>query len=73
MTSRVATRTFETMRANLIARGLLTDDYRLTVAGHARVAQIKADLAASETSNDPDGPRVDWQIDFRRRGVPYHG
>ncbi len=71
MSARVASKPFEIMRAQLIAQGLLTADHRLTAAGNARVAQIKADLAASEASNDPDGPRVDWQIDFRRRGVPY--
>lgn len=71
MTNRVATKPFETMRADLIAQGLLTVDHRLTAAGHARAQQIQRELATVEASNDPDGPCVEWQIDFRRRGVPY--
>jgi len=71
VTNRVATKPFETMRADLIARGLLTADHRLTAAGKAHVALIILGLAAGEADNDPDGPCVEWQIDFRRRGVPY--
>ena len=61
------------MRVNLIARGLIDADNRLTAEGHAEARAIMRDLATKEAANDPDGPRVRWDFDFSRRGVPWNG
>ncbi|MBN9504956.1 MAG: hypothetical protein J0I69_02925 [Altererythrobacter sp.] len=56
---------FLAMRADLIARGLLTPEHRLTDAGHAHVDALIERLLDEEAPCDPTRPRVRWN---RRRG-----
>jgi hypothetical protein len=53
---------FLAMRAGLIERGLLSQDHRLTDAGHAYVDALLERLPEEEAPCDPDGPRVRWNM-----------
>lgn len=55
---------FLAMRADLIARGLLTPEHRLTEAGHVYVEALLELLPDEEVPCDPTKPRVRWN----RRG-----
>lgn len=55
---------FLAMRADLVDRGLLTGEFRLTPAGHAHVDALVAELATAEAPCAPDAPRVVWRIDL---------
>lgn len=62
----MADASFLAMRADLVERGLLDDEHRLTKAGHAYVDELIVRLPAEEAAFDPDGPRVFWNL--RKRG-----
>lgn len=51
---------FEAMRADLVARGLLTSDFALTEAGNAHALQLIQEFDAAEVDADFAGPRVRW-------------
>lgn len=59
---------FEAMRQRLIDRGLIDAGFRLTEAGNAHVDSMMVDLREVEADNDPQGSRVFWKVDFRRKG-----
>lgn len=48
------------MRADLVARGLLDAEFRLTEAGHAHVDALIGVLLVSQAPCEPDKPRVKW-------------
>jgi hypothetical protein len=58
---------FLAMRAELVERGLLNDEHRLTDAGHAYVDELFERLPGEEAAFDPEGPRVFWNLRKRRR------
>ena len=58
---------FESMRAGLVARGLLSPDFALTEAGHAYASGLIDGLALIEEQNNPGGRRVQWN--FKGRGL----
>jgi len=59
---------FLAMRADLVERGLLTEEHRLTTAGHAYVEELLDRLPTEEAPCDPEKPRVRWNFKRRRAG-----
>ena len=59
--------TFESMRAGLVARGLLSAEFALTEAGNAYAIGLIDGLALIEEQNNPGGRRVQWN--FKGRGL----
>lgn len=57
---------FEEMRANLVARGLLSPEFALTEAGEAFVDGLIEGLRRTEAESDSSGPRVRWNTGQRR-------
>jgi len=49
------------LRDDLVARGLLTPEGKLTPAGNAHVEEIKDQLLAQPATGDPRRPRVKWK------------
>jgi len=60
---------FLAMRAELVERGLLDDEHRLTRAGHAHVDSLIAELAEAEAPPFPLRHPVRWR--FNRKGWPH--
>jgi hypothetical protein len=58
---------FLEMRAGLVRRGLLTEDFSLTDAGCAHVDELIGELRQTAAPCDPDEPRVFWLHTFRQR------
>ena len=59
---------FHSMRGDLIARGLLSPELRLTEAGNAHTEQLIEELTEVVAENDSSGPRVQWNL--KGRGLP---
>lgn len=51
---------FAMMRADLVRRGLLDADFKLTDAGRDYADQLLLDLRDVEARQDPAGARVVW-------------
>lgn len=64
---------FQAMRANVVARGLLDSEHRLTDAGHDHARDLLGQLRTAEASYDPHGPCVFWNVRFRAARVTAHG
>lgn len=56
---------FLAMRSDLVERGLLTADFRLTEGGVAHVDGLIADLRDAEAPAEPWKPRVFWNLKCR--------
>lgn len=57
---------FLEMRAGLVERGLLAEDFTLTPAGDAYAAELIDELKVAEAPCDPDRARVRWTYQPRR-------
>lgn len=62
----MADHAFLAMRADLVDRGLLDGEHRLTDAGHAYVNELLERLPREVALCDPDGPPVLWNLRKRR-------
>ncbi len=51
---------FLAMRAGLVERGLLDEDFSLTDVGHSHCEALIRDLRRSEGESAPDRDRVRW-------------
>lgn len=58
---------FIAMRADLVARGLIDREYRLTAAGHAHVRALLIELPRRTAPCDPARRRVRWNFSRRWR------
>ncbi len=58
---------FLAMRVDLVERGLLTAEHRLTPAGHAHVEQLIGELRGAEAPGESEVVRVFWSHSFRQR------
>lgn len=65
----IAAPSFEAMRADLIARGLLTADFRLTEAGNAHVDRLQIELETAEAPEDSGHSGVRWNTGQRLWGM----
>lgn len=57
---------FLAMRADLVGRGLLTGDFRLTAAGNAHVDELLFRLPLQSPPPPPGGPGVRWNVKWRK-------
>jgi hypothetical protein len=55
-----------TARQNLIDRGLVSPDFRLTDAGNAEVDRLIREWRELEVTCSPEGPRVRWRYAPRK-------